>query len=119
MSSAPLLPAEPQGGVGKLKINSEIAKDGKGTLTGMWKKKEETTVKASDAPEEINLVDEAPEDVPAGGDAAQVTPAPATKPSEPAQPAEKDSEMEVDAPESEQPAPASETADDQVGNYLN
>ena len=111
MSSVPLHPANEQGGVGNSKIASN-GKDGKGTLTDLWKKKQENAEPATQEPEEIDLVSEAPEtEDPHAEDAmVEVTPvAPEVK--DAAQSTEDDTKMEVDNPAEDPVIPAAEATE--------
>ena len=120
MSSPSLLPAEEQGGLGKVKFNEkQDSKDKKGTLTNLFKKSQELAAKAAAEPEVIELLDDSQEGdqqlQTAGMPDTDVTPAaPEDKEAEAQPTEEKPDMMEVTEPAPEQAQPAEDTSGDQV-----
>jgi hypothetical protein len=112
MSSPSLLPAEEQGGAGKINDIKQDAKDKKGTLTNLFKKSQELAAKAAAEPEIVELLDDSQE----GDQMEDVTPsAPEDKEAEAQPTEEKATAMELTAPTAEQAEPATEdTSGDQV-----
>jgi len=116
MSSAALLTAEEQGGVGKLNSKQDV-KDKKGTLTNLFKKSQELANKAAAEPEVVDLLDEGDQqgDQPLPEGMEDVTPvAPEDKEAE-AEPAEeKDIITEAVEPAAEKAQAAEDTSVEKV-----
>jgi hypothetical protein len=114
MSSAALLPAEEQGGVGKLNSKQDV-KDKKGTLTNLFKKSQELANKAAAESEVINLLDEGDQQLPAECGMEDVTPvAPEDKEAE-REPAEEEAKTtEVAEPAADQAQAAEDTSGEKV-----
>ncbi|KAL4533087.1 hypothetical protein Ndes2526A_g08538 [Nannochloris sp. 'desiccata'] len=113
MSSPSLLPADEQGGVGKLNLKQDV-KNKKGTLTNLFKKSQELATKAAAEPVIVELLDEGNQQLPAECGMEDVTPAaPEDKEAETQHTEDEANTTKPTEPAAEQAQAAEDTSGDQ------
>lgn len=114
MSSPSLLPADEQGGVGKLNLKQDV-KNKKGTLTNLFKKSQELATKAAAEPVIVELLDEGNQQLPAECGMEDVTPAaPEDKEAETQHTEDEANTTKPTEPAAEEAQAAEDTSGDQV-----